>query len=613
MCDYKIEDIEAINKKFDDHLLTEFNNTVESKDVTKYAPFLHDVLSSQLSSICLKAQHKIFIKNSYLLKIAKFMQKNNELTNKDLEVLQERFRIKRGRSSSGVLVVTIFTAPYPSFTDSEGIFHQQKFSCKWNCYYCPNEPGQPRSYLKGEPGVLRANRYEFDCCRQMWGRMEQLLDIGHTIDKLEVIVLGGTWASYPHEYQEEFLRDMYYSANTFWDIERREKLGIEDEKRINRTATSKVIGLTLETRPDTINVEEIMRFRKYGCTRVQLGIQHLDDAILKKINRRCTYKQTIEAIALLKDWGYKVDGHFMPNLPGATPDLDDKMFKTLLNHTMCNVTVSAHMAPITKWTIYNIENEDIQIDQWKIYPCEVVPWTVIEKWYKAGEYMPYPEIHLAKIILDAKRNVFPWIRLNRIVRDIPSDYIMASGDHPNMRQDIQTAMKKCGYTCKCIRCREVKLDKISEERIYIARQYNGSNGIELFISCESPDEATIYGFVRLRIPEPSSSSSPFFTNHAWIRELHVYGKVQTTTKNNIRGADTPNATQHKGIGSTLMEVAETVGISFGKSSMYVIAGEGTKSYYERLGYRDAPYGYMHKSLKTNDTISPCASMDTCQS
>lgn len=611
MCDFQIAGVDEIDRKFSDHLKTDFDTTVTADDITKYEPFLREVLQTETPTINLKAIRKVFVKNSYLMKVAKALP---DVQPSELLTLQERFRIKRGKSSSGVLVVTIFTAPYPSYTDEDGIFRQQKFSCKWNCYYCPNEPGQPRSYLKGEPGVLRANRYEFDCTRQMWGRMEQLLDIGHVVDKLEVIVLGGTWASYPHAYQAEFIRDMYYAANTFWDAQpRRARLSLEEEMRLNRDALSKIIGLTLETRPDTITTEEIMRFRRYGCTRVQLGIQHLDDAILKKINRRCTYEQTVAAIAMLKDWGYKVDGHFMPNLPGATPELDDRMFKTLLNHTELEMSIPDDVrsnTPITRWKHYNIENEDIQLDQWKIYPCEVVPFTVIEKWYRAGEFKPYDETHLARILMDAKRNVFPWIRLNRIIRDIPTDYIMASGDHPNMRQSLQEAMRRAGYTCKCIRCREVKL-RTMESHIYMVRQYNGSRGTECFISCESPDESVIYGFVRLRMPsvelDPALAAALGTTappDHAWIRELHVYGKIQATN-----GASAPHeelradatagtqSAQHKGIGATLMHCAECIAKSFGKHHIYVISGEGTKNYYARLGYVEEPrMGYMEKEL-----------------
>lgn len=174
-----------------------------------------------------------------------------------------------------------------------------------NCHYCPNEPGQPRSYLHDEPAVLRANQNGFDPVLQFTDRAATLAVNGHPVDKIEILVLGGTWASYPHAYQEAFCRDLFYAANTFHEREKRPRLGIEEEQRLNEAAACKVIGLTLETRPDTITPEEIRRLRRYGCTRVQLGVQHSDDDILRKINRGCTTEDTIRALRLLKDTCYK--------------------------------------------------------------------------------------------------------------------------------------------------------------------------------------------------------------------------------------------------------------------------------------------------------------------
>ena len=217
----------------------------------------------------------------------------------DLITFSEKMRniliTKRNKSASGVLVITIFTSPYPKFTKNGNIIRQE-FSCKFNCFYCPNEPGMPRSYLKSEPGVLRGNRNNWDCVSQMHDRMNTLQKIGHYVDKLEVLVLGGTWTSYPLEYREEFVRDMYYAANTFNSLEKREKSSLDSEKRINVSSQTRVIGLTLETRPDTISKLELQRFRYYGCTRVQLGVQHINDDVLKKINRQCKHEKTVKAI-----------------------------------------------------------------------------------------------------------------------------------------------------------------------------------------------------------------------------------------------------------------------------------------------------------------------------
>eukprot|EP01052_Picozoa_sp_SAG31_P018802 SAG31_NODE_1347_length_8693_cov_32.744938_1_plen_358_part_00 len=271
---------------------------------------------------------------------------------------------KHSKSESGVLVVTVLTAPHPAFTDpATGNFVTQSFSCEWNCYYCPNEPGQPRSYLHDEPSVLRANMNRFDPVLQFVDRCATLAQNGHPVDKVELLVLGGTWTSYPIAYQEEFVRDLFFAANTFLNrgqstvdtsSELRPRLSLKEEQAINETASVKIIGLTLETRPDTIldaGGETLVQLRKYGCTRVQLGLQHTDDNILRKINRGCSTAQAIEAIGLLKDSGFKVDVHLMPNLPGATPKLDREMFDRLLFDPL------------------------LQADQWKIYPCEIVPWT----------------------------------------------------------------------------------------------------------------------------------------------------------------------------------------------------------------------------------------------
>ena len=201
---------------------------------------------------------------------------------------------KASKSQSGVLVITVLTSPYPVVDGKK-----QKFSCAWNCYYCPNEPGQPRSYLHDEPAVKRANENGFDAVLQFTDRGATLAMNGHPVDKIELLVLGGTWTSYPLEYREEFVRDLFYAANTFGSRHahrRQERYSLAVEQKINESAACKIIGLTLETRPDTIDAEEVRRLRSYGCTRVQLGVQHTDDAVLRKINRGCYTEDTISAL-----------------------------------------------------------------------------------------------------------------------------------------------------------------------------------------------------------------------------------------------------------------------------------------------------------------------------
>ena len=595
-------DIEVLYKKYEP--MVRGDTPGESEALTKreveIARFiLAEALKPGMGStrlMDLKRECGFLKKNSCLLRVARgTVGKEMGLGSEDIRTLEEKFRIKRGKSHSGILSVTVFTSPYPEYTDAvSGERKRQEFSCKWDCHYCPKEPGQPRSYLLGEPGVLRANRYGFDCCAQMWARLTTLVDIGHPIDKLEVLVLGGTWESYPLEYRREFARDIYYSANVFWESsgaggseERREKRGLEFERRANRDSVVKVIGLTIETRPDTVCEDALRELRMLGCTRVQLGIQHIDDGVLEKINRKCSTGRAVEAIRLLKDWGFKIDGHFMPNLPGASPELDRWMFGELLGvrggqrleHLECNER------GIHEWRVYELAREDLQVDQWKVYPCATVPFTTIEKWYTAGEYSPYGEPDLREVLLDMKQAVFPWIRLNRIIRDIPSDYIICSGDHTNMRQDLMTELKRRGGRCACIRCREVKAERVDlAEARYLVREYGGSGGREYFISAESGEVGrdALCGFVRLRVCKTG----------AWVRELHVYGQLQVAKG----GGSDAHAPQHKGIGRTLMGLAEAIAKERGEMVLRVISGEGTKRYYEKLGYTEDDLGYMVKML-----------------
>jgi ELP3 family radical SAM enzyme/protein acetyltransferase len=559
--------------------------------------------------------------------------------------LEEVLTTKASKSQSGVLVVTVLTSPYPSVAGGK----KQRFSCKWNCYYCPNEPGQPRSYLRDEPAVLRANQNQFDAVMQFTERCATLAQNGHPVDKVELLVLGGTWASYPLEYREAFCRDLYYAANTFWQrADKRPRRSLLEEQTLNESAATKIIGLTLETRPDTIDEDEIRLLRSYGCTRVQLGVQHVDAAVLDRVNRGHGRAETATALRLLKDACYKVDIHLMPNLPGATPAVDLAMFDAVLY------------------------DEDLQADQWKIYPCEVTPWTVIKKWFDEGSYVPYAEDALVELLMDVKSRVHPWIRLNRVVRDIPSNYILGGVDAPNLREDILVAMRRRGLRCKCIRCREVGdiggLNQLGEKHgardanrggeglaetkgakgrmtksqrrasrkggekaraknlgrsranrdgvlarrsgeklvrgaVLTRRFYRASGGDEHFLSFETRDQHTIFGFVRLRLPDSKAAPAAAFESLrdcALIRELHVYGQLApAATKSTRLASRLFDSQQHRGFGRRLMEDAEAIAAHAGFRKIAVIAGIGTRDYYRRMGYVLVPDGgYLIKDLAT---------------
>lgn len=488
---------------------------------------------------------------------------------------------------------------------------------------------QSRSYISTEPGVRRANQSNYDAVLQFFDRASSLEFCGHIIDKVELLILGGTWSHYPKDYQEEFIRDIYYAANIFYKKKERPRTTLENEIIINQNAKCRIIGLTLETRPDCINKYEIERFRRYNCTRVQLGIQHIDDDVLKKIERGCYNDDTIKALKLLKKNCYKVDYHLMPDLPGSTYEKDKVMFNKILGTrsvkrtynldinlfykittiilfellayylnnkyfnmviTLINIFITAHIYKIinnNNFITYDLIHPELQADQWKIYPTEVTRWTKIYDWYQEGSYIPYAEESLEgskynkiiNLILDVKVKVFPWIRLNRVIRDIPSTEIFGGNNCTNLRQHLHQILKDDGKMCHCIRCREVKNKMIDPNNIKeIIRKYNGHDGIEYFISLESLDEKTIYGFCRLRINSNNDDVMPTLHSHALIRELHVYGVM--TPHNSYK----KSRTQHHGFGKRMLKKAEQIAYFNGVKKMAIISGVGVREYYQKRGY-----------------------------
>ena len=346
----------------------------------------------------IQRKYKISLSKANLI----YFYKSLNLDNNNLKNLITK---KKSKSNSGVVVITILTSGSPEYIDDNGDKVVGKFSCKHNCAYCPNEKGhegnnwveQPRSYLYSEPAVLRANENNFDPILQFNSRVDTLIKMGHIVDKLEIIVLGGTWSNYHKNYKDQFIKEMYYAANTYYD--KRDILSLEEELELNENAKIHIIGLTLETRPDTITLNEIKEFRRYNCTRVQLGVQHTDNEVLKRIKRGHSIEKVYYAIKLLKDNGYKVDIHLMPNLPGSSYELDKEMLDK------------------------SLYDERLQVDQYKIYPTAIVPWTQIKVWYEEGTYIPYDDYLLFDLIKEFKKKVQKWKRLNRIIRDIPSTYI----------------------------------------------------------------------------------------------------------------------------------------------------------------------------------------------
>ena len=490
--------------------------------------------------------------------------------------LKKKLIKKIQKSQSGIISVTVLTSGTPEYTNSNGERVKGTFSCLHNCSFCPNEKPsadnnwtqQPKSYLYTEPAVLRANQNDFDPIKQMNSRISSLSRMGHEIDKIELLVLGGTWSEYPKEYQEEFITNLYYAANVYYDDIKRDVLTLEEEISYNEIAKIHIIGLTLEMRSDSININEIKRLRRFNCTRVQLGIQHTNNEVLKMNNRGESIEKTKQAIKLLKNNCYKIDGHLMLNLYGSSVEKDAIMLDEILT------------------------NPDLQLDQLKIYPCAIVPFTKIKELYDSGIYIPYEDKYLYELIKNFKMRITKQFRINRIIRDISGHYIKAgySQQFASIRQKLEKDMKLNNWSCQCIRCREIKDNYNNIEEINLdVMEYIGSNGEEYFISFET--SKYLIGFIRLRLNyDKSSKLLPILENSALIRELHVY-----STLSNVGDNDKEYSLQHKGYGKKLLMKAEEIAKTKGFEKMAIIAGTGVRNYYKKFGY-ELEDTYMIKSI-----------------
>jgi ELP3 family radical SAM enzyme/protein acetyltransferase len=534
-----IEDLVLIKQEFVKELSPSFDSNSFIKHINK--------------------KFKLNCKKSDLINIYNDMNLNDP-------ILKNKLIKKIQKSQSGIISITVLTSGIPEYTDKNGIRVKKNFSCLHKCSFCPDEKPspdnnwtqQPKSYLFTEPAVLRANQNNFDPILQMNARITSLIHMGHQVDKIELLVLGGTWSEYPKEYQDEFITSLYYACNIFYDTDfKRPMLSLDDEISLNENAKIHIIGLTLEMRPDSINIDEIKRLRRFNCTRVQLGIQHTNNHILKLNNRGEIIENTKKTIELLKNNCYKIDAHIMLNLYGSTPEIDRHMLSQFLY------------------------DEYLQIDQVKIYPCAIVPFTKIKELYDNGIYIPYDDSYLIPIIKEFKMNIKPYMRINRIIRDISGHYIKGGyrQEFTNLRQILKNDMILNNWSCRCIRCREIKSFH-PNHRIHLdICHYYASGGIEYFLSFVTNDDKLI-GFLRLRIPPFSLSTSilPILHKTALIRELHIYSSLSTVGNNNSISY------QHKGFGKELIHQAELIAIHHGFYKVAIIAGTGVRNYYRRLGY-----------------------------
>jgi len=529
--------------------------------------------------------------------------------------LVEHFLIKANiRSMSGIAVITSLVKP---------------FMCPGKCVYCPTEVRMPKSYIASEPAAARSLRMNFDPYDLMQGRILMLERNGHPCDKIEYITKGGTWNAYKLKYQYWYILESFRACNNLTREIPTEKTTEEDwndksisdlqkamdiEQKYNETAKHRIIGITLETRPDAITPKSIYHMRRQGCTRIELGLQAPDDVILKLVQRGHTVDQFRKAILLLRISGFKVDLHFMPDLPGTTPDHDIEMYESLFSDL------------------------SLRPDMVKIYPNTVIPSAELYQWLLDGRYKPYGKEGLYRALLAMKLATPRYCRISRLIRDIPSDEIKAGNIITNLRQELELTLKKTGQKCVCLRCREVgrQMKNISTDvapQIFVD-EYDTIGGREYFITLEDPERIAVFGFLRLRLPycypgqkavparriggdskDPqasitkagdSSTSVPLCSTSAqndsyvskiekdqldkllglgdldkvaFIRELHTYGQL---VKIGMQGST--ESSQHKGLGKRLMAEAEKIASKNKFKKIAVISGVGVRGYYEKLGY-----------------------------
>lgn len=545
--------------------------------------FLHELIKNtpenkkklEKRKYAFAAEHRIeTIQNRELIVIARKSEINIP---PNLEKLLQKRAV---RTISGVSPIGILTKPYP---------------CPGRCVYCPTEDRMPKSYMSNQPAAARAVRNKFNPFDQVRNRIIALEESGHPVSKLEIIVMGGTWSFLPKRYQTWYIRRCFEAANHF---DPRYKKFLEDNPRtlknaqkFNETASHKIIGLTLETRPDFITSDELIRMRKYGCTRVEIGVQTLDDAVQKITKRGHERKHVIRAMKLLKDFGFKVCFHLMPGLPGSTPEKDLVWLEEVFTHPgFCPDFV-------------------------KIYPCVVLETAELKTWWEDGKFEPFSDKTIVKLLVQFQTFVPEWTRIMRLMRDIPVGNILGGAKFSNLRQILTQQPEKLREIVgddfyekhhlstrfnhfRDIRAREIgfaDIEKMSKNQLHptlVRRDYEASDGTECFLSFESPDKEHLFALLRLRKPSqdthyPELKSA--LKNTAFIREVHSYGTE-------IAVGEGVGIGQHRGLGAKLIAEAERIALEeWGIKKLTIIAGVGTREYYRKFGYEEVGT-YMVKKL-----------------
>ncbi|MFX1590621.1 MAG: tRNA uridine(34) 5-carboxymethylaminomethyl modification radical SAM/GNAT enzyme Elp3 [Promethearchaeota archaeon] len=500
-----------------------------------------------------KYNYNKVIKNATILDFA---------TNEEKQIITQILKRRTTRTQSGVSVIAIMTKPLP---------------CPGTCIYCPGQDSQPgnkaaQSYTGREPAAMRSIYNDYEPCKQVKSRINDLEAIGHQVDKIELIIMGGTFLSVDRNYQEYFIKGAYEGIiNKKVDTLENAKNSAEKSKR-------RLIGLTIETRPDYCKEFHVDRMLTFGTTRVEIGIQTVYNEIYKLINRGHTIEDSIEAIRIAKDSGLKINAHIMPNLPGSDYSKDLEMFNILYS------------------------NPDYRPDMLKIYPCLVIKGTELYKWWKEGNYLPYTTDQLIDLIANIKQKLPSYVRIQRIMRDIPAPLIEAGCNKSNLRQLVHERLKELNAKCNCIRCREYGIsnkqllrDENSLKNIKLKRlNYKASKGVEVFLSYENLQDNYLVGYLRLRKPSEFAHRSELNDGKTMVvREIKVVGELVPKDSK----PDRYSQIQHRGFGKLLLENAEKISSEeFDAHKLAVISGIGARDWFYELNYK-LDGVYVSKKLK----------------
>ncbi len=469
------------------------------------------------------------------------------------ELLKEFFKIKPIRTLSGVANIAVMWLD-KEHRDSRS---DRYYSCPGTCIYCTQGENAPKSYSGSEPTTMRAIRNNYDPFLQVSNRMKQLHIIGHSTDKCELIIMGGTFTSMPFDYQGRFVKGCLDAMSEAASE------SLEEAQMRNETAKNRCTGLTIETRADFCRHQHVDGMLKLGCTRVEIGIQSTSDKALKAIQRGHDSGENVRAIALLRNSGLKFTAHWMPGLTGLFGEIDIdeeiRLFRELFN------------------------NPDYRPDEIKVYPVLVLPNTGLHELWKNGQYTPLTKIQMLDLLIEMKKIVPSYVRIKRVMRDISEHESQAGASTTNLRQLAKLKMQELGINCNCIRCREIGLqDKKPQDVDMIVNEYEASEGKEFFISYEDVKQNMLLGFIRLRIINGDAAPSAF------VRELHVYGEMTPI-------GEASRQAQHMGLGRNLLKKAEEIARSFGITKLSVTSGVGVREYYKKAGYKLEGY-YMVKEL-----------------